>query len=111
LPKPEKPTSAPSLLNRSYRVTAEIEVPQGLANGVRLTMDLGESINTPASLQALHEKLMRRQIRGTNAESPVRRGLGFGQAASSGSRDGSNGCHPGVWQSGTGARTASRRGW
>jgi len=52
-------------------------------------MDLGESINTPASLQALHEKLMRRQIRGTNAESPVRRGLGFGQAAPSGSRDGS----------------------
>jgi hypothetical protein len=43
LPKPEKPRSAPSLLNRSFRVTAEIEVPQGLANGVRLTMDLGES--------------------------------------------------------------------
>jgi len=35
--------AAPSLLNRSYRVTAEIEVPQGLANGVRLTMVLGES--------------------------------------------------------------------
>jgi hypothetical protein len=59
--------AAPSLLNRSYRVTAEIEVPQGLANGVRLTMDLGKSIITSASLQALHEELMRRQIRGTNA--------------------------------------------
>jgi hypothetical protein len=35
--------AAPSLLNRSYRVTAKIEVPQSLANGVRLTMDLGES--------------------------------------------------------------------
>jgi hypothetical protein len=43
LPKPEKPRSAPSLLNRSYRVIAEIEALQDLANGVRLTMDLGES--------------------------------------------------------------------
>jgi arylsulfatase len=29
--------SAPSLLNRAYRVTAEIEVPQGGANGVLVT--------------------------------------------------------------------------
>ncbi|MCZ8280251.1 MAG: arylsulfatase [Acetobacteraceae bacterium] len=29
--------AAPSLLNRSYRITAEIEVPQGGANGVLLT--------------------------------------------------------------------------
>jgi hypothetical protein len=43
LPKPEEPRSAPSLLNRSYRVIAEIEALQDLANGVRLTMDLGES--------------------------------------------------------------------
>jgi hypothetical protein len=63
LPKPEEPRSAPSLLNRSYRVTAEIEVPQGLANSVRLTMVLGESTITPASLRALQEEMMRRQIR------------------------------------------------
>jgi hypothetical protein len=43
LPKPEEPRSAPSLLNRSYRVIAEIEALKDLANGVRLTMDLGES--------------------------------------------------------------------
>ncbi len=28
---------APSILNRSYRITAEIEVPQGGANGVLVT--------------------------------------------------------------------------